>query len=294
MTFPKGKKILIVCIPAAAVILALLLYILISPASSTSGKTPSIKKGEGWTQINGSIFLSSQHYDTQGKVNLTLVVSGNEAAVIDTGYSAAESDRVKDYIVKNSLKLKYILATHDHYDHIANLMTFSNMGAKLIDFPKAKDGETIKVGNKTLKIIFTKGHYDDKHMSVEIVEDNILAAGDVVVTDLLPLINYGGDRKSLMETLQKIKDRKYSLIIPGHGDIYEADKTLSFSMDYLTNVTNIVSNIVKSGGTVKDLEKVKLEDCLKDTSHLDPRLAQKEHVAILNRVYGEFSKESGK
>lgn len=110
----------------------------------------------------------------------------------------------------------------------------------------------------------------------------------MVVTNLLPLINYGGTVEPLIETLEKIKQKNYSLIIPGHGDILDTNKTMEVNLDYLINVRRIVSDIIKSGKPLNDLSRVRIEDCLKDTSRLDPDYTQRDHAANLNKAYTEL------
>jgi glyoxylase-like metal-dependent hydrolase (beta-lactamase superfamily II) len=288
MVSSKSKIVPIVLTLTSAAVLVVIAFLFIFPAVTASSSQPRIIKSEGWTQINDDIFVSSESYDTQGKINITLVVSGNEAALIDTGYSKAEAQRCLDYIENNHLKLKYVFITHLHTDHIVNLSLFKNPEVTVYDFPHSKDGQTVKMGDKTFKIIFTKGHYYDQHLSVEIVEDKVLAAGDVVVTDILPLLNYGGNMKSLIETLENIKQNNYSLIIPGHGDLYDTQKTIAVNLDYLIYIRKAVGDIIKSGGTAKDLTNIKAQDCLKDISHLNPKYIDREHAADLNKAFSEL------
>lgn len=283
-----SKTYLILGITSAVLILAAALYLYIINLSIPSRNPPKISESEGWIQINDDIFISSQSYDSQGRINITLVVSGNEAALIDTGYSKAEAQRFLDYMANNHLKLKYVFITHLHTDHVANMSMFKTPEVTVYDYSHSKDGQTVKMGNKTFKILFTKGHYYDQHLSVEIAEDHVLAAGDVVVTDILPLLNYGGSIKPLIETLEKIKQNNYSLIIPGHGNLYDTGKTIAVNLDYLTCIRNAVENIIKSGGYDKDLANIKIQDCLKDISHLNPKYMEKEHTADLKKVYEEL------
>ena len=45
-----------------------------------------------------------------------------ESAIVDPGYYwEEEKNAIKDFIAKNNLKIKFILLTHLHFDHIISL-----------------------------------------------------------------------------------------------------------------------------------------------------------------------------
>ena len=61
--------------------------------------------------------------------------SNNNACVVDPG----ESFPIIDFIERNKIKLKYILNTHHHYDHInGNLELKKNMVLKLLHLRRIK------------------------------------------------------------------------------------------------------------------------------------------------------------
>jgi hydroxyacylglutathione hydrolase len=164
------------------------------------------------------------------------------ACVIDPG---ADGSKIKRFMEKNGLDLKFIINTHGHGDHIASNKDFGapvyihsadkdcltdpkkNLSAGIFMFdivsPDAskvlKDGETIKLGSLELKVIHTPGHTKG---SVSIAVDGIIFTGDTLFqggigrTDL-----YGGDEaqilRSIREKLLKFEDDV--VIYPGHGEL---------------------------------------------------------------------------
>lgn len=191
-----------------------------------------IEKQENWTSINDEVFIYTRDYE---KANLVLVKSGDEAALIDIGYDNTDVSTVKEYMEKNNLQLKYLIMTHMHSEQIKNFSAFNKMvkGGKTITPSKEKDNKIISLGDKTLKIVHTPGHSGDKHISVEI-NDEILVAGDIVTTDenTKTCITYDNFKYSI-ETLEKLKDKEYSLIIPGHGDIFEGSSLIGETLNTL-------------------------------------------------------------
>lgn len=166
-----------------------------------------------------------------------------EAAVIDP---AADFDVIKGFINENNLKVKYILLTHGHGDHIlalsqmreytkapvgiheddeamlsdANLnysfMFASDAVQEKSDF-YLKDGEVLKLGQSEMKILHTPGHTMG---SIGILFGKDLMSGDTLFdrgigrTDLP-----GGDYESILDS---IKTKLFTLpedlaVHPGHG-----------------------------------------------------------------------------
>jgi len=121
---------------------------------------------------------------TVGPIETSCYIFGDETTgeviVIDPG---AEADRIKEYIVKNNLKLKCIVNTHGHADHIAgnsgfdapvwihkddaDFLTDSNKNlSSYLEEPVAltkadkllTEGDIIEVGALKLEVIHTPGH----------------------------------------------------------------------------------------------------------------------------------------
>lgn len=247
-----------------------------------------INKGEEWKQVNNEIFISQGIY---GKVNMVLVVSKGEAAVIDAGMDKEEGVRVKEYIDNNNLMVSKMFVTHNHPDHIANLSMFKVSRENTYYFDNTKENQIIKMGDRSFKILHTPGHANDSHMSIELVEDNILVAGDVVPTSVPPLISYGGDSNTLKKTLERIKKNKYALIIPGHGDLFDARRTVEVQLEYLKETRKLVKEAVESGKSLQDVRKtIKLKDCVDGQTGFSA-LAQAEHLNTISKLYYEVKSE---
>ncbi|MBP3414453.1 MAG: MBL fold metallo-hydrolase [Clostridia bacterium] len=177
-------------------------------------------------------------------------ISG-EAAVVDPG---ALSDQLK--IAIKSLgdnKLKYILLTHAHFDHILGVKEIRDMtGAKVAvhigdkdmlsdssismstfygvtsdQLPKPdvilNDGDTISVGEMTFKVMHTPGHTPG---SVCYICGDAIFSGDTLFAGGMGRCDFpGGDLSSMMKSLKKLYelDGDYK-VYPGHDD----DTTLDY------------------------------------------------------------------
>ncbi len=191
----------------------------------------NISENAGMVSINDEIFVSSGSYY---HVNMTLIVSGNEGTIVDAGSDTPEGERVKSYIDQNGIEIKNIILTHRHSDHVRNIQTFGEEGVVVYEFNNTEDGQIIEMGDKKFIIMHTPGHYDDMHLSV-VVNDNILIAGDILTSNLDPLlvVTYGGNKESWINTLQGILEKDYKLAIPGHGPIVEGSKVNKLIVEHI-------------------------------------------------------------
>ena len=165
--------------------------------------------------------------------------------VIDPGDDAGD---ILDTIKKLGIKIKYILATHGHFDHVgavAPLRKKLNVdflaheddfffiedgenaarrwGIDIEQPPKPdrfiKDGDKIKVGKFELEVLYTPGHSPG---GVCFLYDKIVFGGDTLFQGSIGRTDF---RKGSFEDLSKsIKTRLYTLpddtiVYTGHGPV---------------------------------------------------------------------------
>lgn len=171
-------------------------------------------------------------------------VEGNDAVLIDCSASA---DVVESALAQSGARLRAILCTHGHFDHILTADTLrqhfgvpllihledaemlpdgkKNAYSLLFGAPFAKqapqqtftDGEVLTFGALSLQVIHTPGH---SRGSCCFLSGDILFTGDTLFaggygrTDL-----YGGSSAALRRSLQALSALDGALrIYPGHGD----------------------------------------------------------------------------
>lgn len=150
-----------------------------------------------------------------------------EAAVIDPG---DESNRILMALAGLKLKVKYIINTHGHFDHVgANRKMKDATGADLLihslDVPMlghlsasasewglhaddspppdrtVKDGDEIKIGNITLKVIHTPGHTPG---GISLYSDGCIFVGDTLFAGSIGRTDFpGGDFDTLISSIRK-------------------------------------------------------------------------------------------
>ena len=153
-----------------------------------------------------------------------------EAAIFDCGW---DIEGMLQIAAKEKLKIKKIIITHSHFDHVQKLNElFDRTKAEIfahemevddikksaktsLEIRKLKDSDTIKIGSINAKIIHTPGHSVG---AMCILIENKLITGDTLFVDAIGRVDLpGGDVLKLFESLQKIKKLDDSVeIYPGH------------------------------------------------------------------------------
>lgn len=188
----------------------------------------------------------------------TLVIHDetNEAVIVDPGNSNPQEDAaLLEYIQNENLKVKYIVNTHPHIDHVlGNSFCKKNFNALLLshsagmpiyeqsiaygstfgftqtEFPTPdqfiSEKDTLIFGNQKWNIIETFGHADgsicfyDPENKFVIVGD-VLFEGGIGRSDL-PTGNYNMLISNIQNKLMTLPDDV--LVIPGHADTTTIEK----------------------------------------------------------------------
>jgi hydroxyacylglutathione hydrolase len=166
-----------------------------------------------------------------------------EALLIDPG---DEPDRILDLLTKNNLKLKYIVCTHAHFDHVGAIPELkTETGARIVihydelDIYKhtreqaavlwgfeleplpepdmfVSEGDELEVGGLKFRILHTPGHSPGSiclYGEGIVITGDTLFAGTVGRTDL-----FGGNVQKLKSSFRKLMALGDEIrVFPGHG-----------------------------------------------------------------------------
>ncbi len=140
-----------------------------------------------------------------------------EAAVVDPGY---DPDMLIAKVKEKSLHLKYVINTHDHFDHTGgNRKLLSKTGAQLASFTSKDaplaDGSVLKLGGLELRVIHTAGHTPD---GICIVVEDLVLTGDTLFVGKVGGTDFGKGARTEYDSLhKKIMTLPDNLrVFPGH------------------------------------------------------------------------------
>ena len=135
----------------------------------------------------------------------------NSACVVDPG----EAKPIVDYLKNKNIKLKYILNTHHHFDHIGgNEYLKKKFGSIVVGFKKdinripeidilLEDNQIWKAENFEAKIIHIPGHTTG-HICFHFFKEKLVFTGDTLFSLGCGRI-FEGTYKEMFESLNKIK-----------------------------------------------------------------------------------------
>jgi hydroxyacylglutathione hydrolase len=135
-----------------------------------------------------------------------------EAAVIDPGMETKkETEQVLDFIEKNGFKVKYIINTHGHPDHVsgneamkeatgAPILIHENAAENVGADRKLRDGYVLPVGNFKLVVLHTPGHTPD---GISLLAENAVFTGDALFAGSIGRTDFvGGSYDDLMRSIK--------------------------------------------------------------------------------------------
>lgn len=173
----------------------------------------------------------------------------HECVIIDPGcYEPAENHELESFIAETKLRVKHLLNTHCHIDHVlGNYFVKERYQVKLLINRREEavlkavtayapnyglflyndsspdgyleENDVVKFGNQSLKILFVPGHAPG-HIAFYSEPDKILIGGDVLFYNSIGRTDLpGGNYNTLIDSIHKkfftLPDE--TIVYPGHG-----------------------------------------------------------------------------
>jgi len=182
----------------------------------------------------------------------TYIVSDEtgEAVIIDPGNCQTYEDaQIRDYVASKNLKIKYIINTHPHIDHVIGnpwcvseyhpevlmheagmsiynkaLVYAAAFGLNAEKMPEPdrflQEGDMVTFGHQQFQVFYTPGHCDGS-ICLYNAENKLIITGDVIFEQCIGRSDLPSGNEALLQ--QSIREKILTLpddvaILSGHGD----------------------------------------------------------------------------
>ncbi len=254
------------------------------------------------------------------KVNAGAVVGPDWSVLIDTLAYPEEAQEIHDFL-ENKLHrpVRYLINTHYHADHSLGNSCFPDaiiighercralldtQGRVALEIAKQQSKEladvrivlpdvvfdqggiSLRVGKRTLQLIYLPGHSPDG-IGVLIEEDRVLFSGDIMMP--VPYV-VDGDFEIMIDSLQKIPGMKLENLIQGHGEVVlrgEVKSKVAENIEYLDQLRRHVRIASRRREPEEYLRSIDVESCGKSRILLNG-LAEELHTSNLLGLYQQW------
>ncbi|PLX12773.1 MAG: hypothetical protein C0597_12540 [Marinilabiliales bacterium] len=175
------------------------------------------------------------------EVNLTALLNGDKAFLIDTGFPL-HANQVKEDLLMRGIEVEKVILSHYHPDHAAGVSEFDNAQLSCSvhykeNYKKCSEvwdskhnykhpdkvinnNETWKYGDFVLTFIEAPGH--SKCSLITLINDRFAHVGDLVMSNdedkpIIPYISEDGDFNEHVCSLEKIRALDIDSLILSHG-----------------------------------------------------------------------------
>ncbi len=251
-------------------ILAILIALIYLLYNNSINQTYSLNTTNNTNNLNNNQELLKISFIDVGQADSILIENDNKNMLIDAGNNEDGDKLVKYFKEHNIDSFEYLVGTHPHEDHIGGLDNIiNNFNIKNIYMPEVitttktfedvlkaidnknlsitvpKINDTLKLGNATLKVIYTGNDEKDLNNSSIVLKltyynNTFLFTGDAtskveqliidkdIQSDVLKIGHHGSKYSSTLDFLKKVNP-KYAIISVGKNNSYNhpSDSTIS-------------------------------------------------------------------
>ena len=215
-------------------------------------------------------------YSFRSGIHRAMVVVTSDGVIVTDPINSAAAKNMMDEIRKVTDKpVKFVIYSHNHWDHIAGARTFKDQGAKIIQHALAAqhtrpnpdvvpadetfkdDKHVVTLGDQTIELIYVGPSHGSGMIVMRVPKERILNIVDICTPQRIGFRNFpDGSPQDTIKALRKVEVLDFDRIVPGHGPASAPKAEVTAIREYLEDLTRAVSAAKEKAGSPLALDQI--------------------------------------
>ena len=215
-------------------------------------------------------------YSFRSGIHRAMVVVTSDGVIVTDPINSMAAKNMMDEIRKVTDKpVKFVIYSHNHWDHIAGARTFKDQGAKIIQHALAAqhtrpnpdvvpadetfkdDKHVVTLGDQTIELIYVGPSHGSGMIVMRVPKERVLNIVDICTPQRIGFRNFpDGSPQDTIKALRKVEALDFDRIVPGHGPASESKAEVTAIREYLEDLTRAVSAAKEKAGSPLALDQI--------------------------------------
>ena len=215
-------------------------------------------------------------YSFRSGIHRAMVVVTSDGVIVTDPINSAAAKNMMDEIRKVTDKpVKFVIYSHNHWDHIAGARTFKDQGAKIIQHALAAqhtrpnpdvvpadetfkdDKHVVTLGDQTIELIYVGPSHGSGMIVMRVPKERVLNIVDICTPQRIGFRNFpDGSPQDTIKALRKVEALDFDRIVPGHGPASAPKAEVTAIRECLEDLTRAVSAAKEKAGSPLALDQI--------------------------------------
>jgi glyoxylase-like metal-dependent hydrolase (beta-lactamase superfamily II) len=220
--------------------------------------------------------VTDQVYSFRSGIHRAMVVATSDGVIVTDPINSMAAKNMMDEIRKVTDKpVKFVIYSHNHWDHIAGARIFKDQGAKIIQHALAAqhtrpnpdvvpadetfkdDRHLVTLGDQTIELIYVGPSHGSGMIVMRVPKERILNIVDICTPQRIGFRNFpDGSPQDTIKALRKVEALDFDRIVPGHGPASAPKAEVTAIREYLEDLTRAVSAAKEKAGSPLALDQI--------------------------------------
>jgi glyoxylase-like metal-dependent hydrolase (beta-lactamase superfamily II) len=200
-------------------------------------------------------------YSFRSGIHRAMVVVTSDGVIVTDPINSGAAKNMMDEIRKVTDKpVKFVIYSHNHWDHVAGAKIFKDQGAKIIQHALAAqktrphpdvvpadetfsdDTHVVTLGDQTIELTYVGPSHGAGMIVMRVPKERVLNIVDICTPQRIGFRNFPDTSpQDTIKALRKVEALDFDRIVPGHGPASAPKAEVTASREYLEDLTRAVS-----------------------------------------------------